>query len=117
MCSKLCESENDMKFSELNHLTDVRQSQRPLSLTFLNGRCTIFFKEVSSNHQKKSVTKFVTDFGERFFFKEVSAKAQNPIWGGRLGPLGPGPPKLVLGFGSGFGIDFFEKNPIRIESN
>ena len=37
------------------------------------------------------------------------AKAQNPIWGGRLGPLGPGPPKLVLGFGSGFGTDFFEK--------
>ena len=88
----------------LGNVTDVRQSQRPLSLTYLNGRCTIFFKEVSSNHQKKSVTKFVTDFGERFFFKEVSAKAQNPIWGGRLGPLGPGPPKLVLGFGT----DFFE---------
>ena len=40
---------------------------------------------------------------------KARAKAQNPIWGGRLGPLGPGPPKLVLGFGSGFGTDFFEK--------
>ena len=37
------------------------------------------------------------------------AKAQKPIWGGRLGPLGPGPPKLFLGFGSGFGTDFFDK--------
>ena len=27
------------------------------------------------------------------------AKAQKPIWGGRLGPLGPGHPKLFLGFG------------------
>ena len=40
---------------------------------------------VSSNHQKKSVTKFVTDFGEIFFFKEVSAKAQTQFGGGRLG--------------------------------
>ena len=40
--------------------------------------------------------------------KKVSAKArakanhypaQKTIWGGRLGPQGPGPPKLFLGFG------------------
>ena len=41
--------------------------------------------------------KFVADFGVIFFFKKVSAKArakaQKPIWGGRLGPLGPGPPE------------------------
>ena len=59
-----------------SHLTDVRQSQRPLSLTFLNGRCTILFKEVSSNHQKKSVTKFVTDFGVRFFSKKSVPKPE-----------------------------------------
>ena len=55
-----------------------------------------------------------TDFDVRFFSKEVSAKArakaQKTIWAGPLGPLGPGPPKLFLGFGSGFGIDFFENN-------
>ena len=80
-------------------LTDVLQSQAPV--------------KVSDNPPEETREFFVTDFDERFFFKKVSAKArakaQNPIWGGRLVPLGTGPPKLVLGFGSGFGTDFFEK--------
>ena len=71
----------------VGYVTDVRQSQRPLSLTFLNGRCTILFKEVSSNHQKKSVTKFVTDFGERFFSKKSVPKPKTNLGG--PGPRGP----------------------------
>ena len=58
------------------------------------------------------MTKFVTDFGERFFFKEVSAKAQNQFGGAWAQGPQAAPPNWVLGFGSGFGTDFFEKKSL-----
>ena len=77
--------------------------------TFGSARAAPTSKFLKSTTSKKQV-------------KKVSAKArakanhypaQKTIWGGRLGPLGPGPPKLflgwvVIGFGSGFGTDFFD---------
>ena len=44
------------------------------------------------------MTKFVTDFGERFVFKEVSAKAQNQFGGAWAQGPQVAPPKLVFGF-------------------
>ena len=63
--------------------------------------------------QRSQWQKFVTDFGVRFFFKEVSAKArakaQNQFGGAWAQGPQAAPPNWVLGFGSGFGTDFFEK--------